>query len=192
MQTSAALRPFHSRYRFVPRVGDTSLPLLGEGSLIILTSSVGVLKGIPTQRVYMPSKALIRTLARTWILEPKDRKIRVNVVTPDGFDTPEAAALVLNEEARQQRSMFAAMVPSGRIGEPVELTNKVAFLASDARWKNRASAQPDRRAHARVLSGPRRTQVAEFQGDRSAGGCNGDEGRSRASALGQRTGVRGS
>jgi NAD(P)-dependent dehydrogenase (short-subunit alcohol dehydrogenase family) len=109
-----------------------ALPLLRDGGSIILTSSVAAYKGIPGQAIYNSSKATIRALARTWIMELRQREIRVNVVTPGVFDT-EGVKSALSEEARQ--ALFAhisAIAPTGRIGRPVELANVVAFLASDA------------------------------------------------------------
>jgi NAD(P)-dependent dehydrogenase (short-subunit alcohol dehydrogenase family) len=110
-----------------------ALPLLRNGGSIILTSSVAAYKGIPGQAIYNSSKAAIRALARTWIMELRPREIRVNVVTPGVFDTEGVKAALPSEEARQ--GLFAwisSAAPAGRIGQPVELANVVAFLASDA------------------------------------------------------------
>lgn len=110
-----------------------ALPLMGEGGSIILTSSIGAYKGAPGQSIYTASKAAIRALARSWAVELAPRRIRVNVVTPGGFDTPGARALFPDEAVRNAFiERVVAGVPVGRIGDPSELANTVAFLASDA------------------------------------------------------------
>jgi NAD(P)-dependent dehydrogenase (short-subunit alcohol dehydrogenase family) len=122
-----------------------ALPLLRDGASIILTSSIGAYKGMPAQSVYAASKAAIRSLARGWAVELKQRKIRVNVVTPGPFDTPGMAALMPSEEQRKAiQAQMGAGIPVGRIGNPVELANVVAFLASDgASYVNAADFQVD-------------------------------------------------
>ena len=122
-----------------------ALPLLQDGASIILTSSIASHKWMPAQSVYSATKAAIRSLARGWAVELKGRKIRVNVVTPGGFDTPGMAALMPGEEQRKMfRAQMGAMIPVGRIGNPVELANVVAFLASDAAsYVNAADFQVD-------------------------------------------------
>jgi len=64
------------------------LPLLPDGASIILNSSVVASKGLPINSVYSATKAAIRSFARTWTTDLKDRRIRVNVVSPGSIDTP--------------------------------------------------------------------------------------------------------
>lgn len=112
---------------------EKAMPLLVDGGSIVLTSSISAYKGHAGHSVQNASKAAVRALARSWILELKERKIRVNVVTPGGFDTPAIAVLAADEAAHQQRlARVAKLAPSGRIGDPRELANVVAFLVSDA------------------------------------------------------------
>lgn len=122
-----------------------ALPLLQDRGSIILTSSIGAQKGIPMQSVYLASKAAIRSLARTWLVELKDRGVRVNVVTPGGVDTPGVAALFPDPDMRKAfMAQVLSMIPVGRIGRPEELANVVAFLASDASsYVNGADFQVD-------------------------------------------------
>jgi NAD(P)-dependent dehydrogenase (short-subunit alcohol dehydrogenase family) len=110
-----------------------ALPLMGEGGAIVMTSSIGHLKGIPAQSIYTSTKAAIRTLARGWAVELAPRRIRINVVTPGGFDTPGVRALFPDEATRNAfRARITEAVPIGRVGDPAEIANVIAFLASDA------------------------------------------------------------
>ncbi len=109
-----------------------ALPLLQDNGSIVLTSSIGAQKGIPAQSVYFATKAAIRNLARTWLVELKDRNIRVNVVTPGVINTQGIADLFLEPEARAVfDAQVVGMIPAGRVGQPHEVANVVAFLASD-------------------------------------------------------------
>ena len=70
-----------------------ALPLLNDGGSIIMTGSVASVKGFPGFGVYAASKAALRSFARTWLNELKDRKIRVNVLSPGQVDTPDSQRL---------------------------------------------------------------------------------------------------
>jgi NAD(P)-dependent dehydrogenase (short-subunit alcohol dehydrogenase family) len=123
---------FSTNVRGVLFTVQKALPLLTDGASIILTSSTTSVKGTANFSVYSASKAAVRNFARSWALDLKDRAIRVNVVSPGPVRTPGLGGLV-PEEARQGLfDALAAQVPLGRIGEPQEVGNAVAFLASDA------------------------------------------------------------
>jgi NAD(P)-dependent dehydrogenase (short-subunit alcohol dehydrogenase family) len=109
-----------------------ALPLLRDGSSIILNASIAASTGTPAFSVYSASKAAVRSFARCWALDLKARKIRVNVVSPGPIDTPGLRALAPTEEQIPQfKADIAASIPLGRIGEPDELASAVLFLASD-------------------------------------------------------------
>jgi NAD(P)-dependent dehydrogenase (short-subunit alcohol dehydrogenase family) len=109
-----------------------ALPLLPDGASIILNSSVVGSKGLPINSVYSATKAAIRSFARTWTTDLKDRRIRVNAVSPGSIDTPGLNGLLGSSETGQQRlKMISNNVPLGRLGTPDEIAKAVVFLASD-------------------------------------------------------------
>lgn len=109
-----------------------ALPLLKKGSSVIFNGSIAGSKGMPQFGVYNATKAAVRSFARTFTTDLKDRGIRFNVVAPGPIDTPALTALVkTEEEAKQFKAGMASQVPLGRIGQPVEVANAVVFLASD-------------------------------------------------------------
>jgi NAD(P)-dependent dehydrogenase (short-subunit alcohol dehydrogenase family) len=109
-----------------------ALPLMPDGGAIVLNASIVSVKGMPAFGVYSATKAAVRSFARTWTNELKDRQIRVNVVSPGPIDTPGVTGLVGNEEqAKQLRAGLASRVPLGRMGHPDEIAKAVVFLTSD-------------------------------------------------------------
>jgi NAD(P)-dependent dehydrogenase (short-subunit alcohol dehydrogenase family) len=110
-----------------------ALPLFKDGGSIILTSSVSNVLGLPGFSVYAASKAAVRNFARAWTLELKDRKIRVNSMSPGPTETPalEKTTGLTREQAEQAAAQFASQIPLGRRGQPEEIAAAVVFLASD-------------------------------------------------------------
>ncbi|SNT26102.1 NAD(P)-dependent dehydrogenase, short-chain alcohol dehydrogenase family [Asanoa hainanensis] len=109
-----------------------ALPLLNDGASVILQSSNAGSLGNAAFGVYGASKAAVRSFARTWAAELKERSIRVNAVSPGTIDTPGVDGLVPSqEEAEQLKSFMASTIPMGRVGRPDEVANAVLFLASD-------------------------------------------------------------
>ncbi len=109
-----------------------ALLLLRDGSSIILNSSIVGSKGLPINSVYSATKAALRSFARTWTTDLKDRRIRVNAVSPGSIDTPGLSDLLASTETGQQRlQMISSLVPLGRLGTPEEIAKAVVFLASD-------------------------------------------------------------
>jgi NAD(P)-dependent dehydrogenase (short-subunit alcohol dehydrogenase family) len=108
-----------------------ALPLFKDGGSIILNSSVANVMGLPAFTVYAAAKAAVRSFARGWAMELKDRKIRVNAVSPGPIETPalEKAGLT-PEQAEQAAAQFVTQVPLGRRGKPEEIAAAVLFLAS--------------------------------------------------------------
>jgi NAD(P)-dependent dehydrogenase (short-subunit alcohol dehydrogenase family) len=109
-----------------------ALPLLPDGASIILNASVVASKGLSANSVYSATKAAVRSFARTWTTDLKDRRIRVNAVSPGSIDTPGLSELLASSETGQQRlKMLSTSVPLGRLGKPDEIAKAVVFLASD-------------------------------------------------------------
>jgi len=109
-----------------------ALPLLKDGSSIILTGSTAGSTGTPTFSVYSASKAAIRAFARTWILDLVDRNIRVNVLAPGNTSTPGWHGLTSSEQAHDEMLRAAEQsIPLGRIADPAEIASAALFLASD-------------------------------------------------------------
>ena len=109
-----------------------ALPLLPDGASIILNASIAASKGSPEYSVYSATKAAVRSFARTWTTDLKDRRIRVNAVSPGSIDTPGLRDLLASSEVGEQRlKMISNSVPLGRLGTPDEIAKAVVFLASD-------------------------------------------------------------
>jgi NAD(P)-dependent dehydrogenase (short-subunit alcohol dehydrogenase family) len=109
-----------------------ALPLVPDGGAIILNASIVASKGLAANSVYSATKAAVRSFARTWTTDLKDRRIRVNAVSPGSIATPGLSGLLASSETGQQRlKMISNSVPLGRLGTPDEIAKAVVFLASD-------------------------------------------------------------
>ncbi|WP_445165651.1 SDR family NAD(P)-dependent oxidoreductase [Mycolicibacterium sp. Dal123E01] len=104
-----------------------ALPLFNDGGSIIMTGSNASLRGFPGWSVYAGSKAVQQAWARVWVAELKDRRIRVNVLTPGQVATAKQQEL-FDEETKRQ---FESLIPRGEMGSPDEIATTALFLASD-------------------------------------------------------------
>jgi len=107
------------------------LPLMNDGGSIILNASIAAAKGFPGMSVYSATKAAIRSFARTWTNDLRERRIRVNAISPGHIDTPILESLQQGEALTQMKEEFKRSVPLGRLGDPDEIAKAVSFLASD-------------------------------------------------------------
>src|SRR5947208_15974085 len=89
------------------------------------------LKGFPAFGVYAATKAALRSLARTWSVDLKERRIRVNVVSPGTVVTPAYKTFMTDEQLAAFTAQAAAATPLGRVGTPDEVARAVVFLASE-------------------------------------------------------------
>ena len=110
-----------------------ALPLLGNGSSVVLTGSTAGTEGTAAFSVYSASKAAVRNLARSWALDLKGTGIRVNVVSPGATRTPGLVELAGDDKEQQQGLLdyLASRIPLGRVGEAEEIAKATLFLASD-------------------------------------------------------------
>jgi NAD(P)-dependent dehydrogenase (short-subunit alcohol dehydrogenase family) len=108
------------------------LPMITRAGSIILVSSAMHLMGIPGHTAYAATKAALRSYARTWAAEFKDRGIRVNTLSPGVTDTPmldsQSAGMGMRESVVD---VYLSMIPIGRLAEAVEIANAAVFLGSD-------------------------------------------------------------
>ena len=109
-----------------------ALPIFQDGGSIILNASISSSKGYEASSVYSATKAAVRSFARTWTVDLKHRKIRVNAISPGPIETPIFSNLMQNEaQIEEFKKNFVNTVPMGRMGAPDEIAKVVSFLASD-------------------------------------------------------------
>ncbi|WP_433200915.1 SDR family NAD(P)-dependent oxidoreductase [Dactylosporangium sp. CS-047395] len=104
-----------------------ALPLLRDGGSILMTGSNASLRGYPDWSVYAASKAVLPAYARVWVAELRDRKIRVNVLTPGQVATP----MMRDALDERLKAQFEAVIPRREMGHPDEIASAALFLASD-------------------------------------------------------------
>jgi NAD(P)-dependent dehydrogenase (short-subunit alcohol dehydrogenase family) len=110
-----------------------ALPLLQSGGSIVLNASIVSTTGNPALSVYSATKAAVRSFARTWSVDLKERKIRVNAISPGIVPTPgytNSLGMTL-EQVDQYVQSSIGNIPLGRPGSTDEIAKAVSFLASD-------------------------------------------------------------
>jgi len=108
-----------------------ALPLMSAGASIVINGSMVSKKGLPAFGVYAATKAALRSFARTWAVDLKERGIRVNVVAPGTVVTPAYKTLMTDEQIAGFTAQAAATTPLGRVGTADEIAKAVVFLASE-------------------------------------------------------------
>ena len=124
-------RQFGSNVKGLLFTVQKALPLMPDGAAIVLNESVAGSTGMAGGSVYGATKAAVRSFARSWSVDLKERKIRVNVVSPGLVDTPSMREVTGYDAGDEHRAAFSAGVLLGRIGQPEEIAKVVVFLASD-------------------------------------------------------------
>ena len=102
-----------------------ALPLFTDGGSIIMNGSIASSKGFPAFGVYSASKAAVRSFARSWTVDLKARKIRVNVLSPGTIETA-----IFDGIPKEAKDTFVSLIPRGTIGQPEEIATAALFLAS--------------------------------------------------------------
>lgn len=125
-------KTFNINVRGVLFTVQKALPLMKKGGSIILNASIVAVKGLEAHGVYGATKAAVRSFARTWTSELKNRGIRVNSLSPGATDTPIIDGQFTSKaDSDAAKKAFAGATPMGRIGRPEELASAALFLASD-------------------------------------------------------------
>ena len=125
-------RTFDANVKGVLFTVQKALPLLRDGAAVVLTSSTTSVSGTAAFSVYSATKAAVRNFARSWILDLKDRQIRVNAVSPGVTETAGLNTLFGGgEKAEGVKTALAGLTPAGRVGRPEEIAKAVLFLASE-------------------------------------------------------------
>lgn len=119
------------------------VPLLNEGSGVVLTTSVANVKGIPLISAYAAGKAALRSMTRSLARELLPRKIRVNAISPGPIDTGILDRSMPKEAAEQTKAEMRAANPMLRFGDPREVARAVEFLAFDATFTTGAELAVD-------------------------------------------------
>ena len=105
------------------------LPFMNDGGSIVLNASIATTKGFPGMSVYGATKAAVRSFARTWTNELRERRIRVHAISPG--HTPILESLQQGDALTRMKDGFEKSVPLSRLEDPDEIAKAVSFLASD-------------------------------------------------------------
>lgn len=125
-------RSFDTNVRGLVFTVQGALPLMRDGGSVVLTGSIVASRGAEAFSIYAASKAAVRSLARSWAVELKDRGIRVNVISPGPIDTPGLGGLAGDAASLAQlKQHLVSTVPMARMGHPDEVARAVIFLASE-------------------------------------------------------------
>lgn len=109
------------------------LPLMKEGSTIILNTSVTASLGLPNFSLYIAAKSAMKSFIHTWTNELRDRKIRVNALAP-GIIPTDAAGKELGRDPQKEKELQeyrATLIPADRVGNVKDISNAAVFLGSD-------------------------------------------------------------
>lgn len=108
-----------------------ALPLMSAGGSIVIVGSTASIDPGPTMSIYGATKAAVRNLVRSWVSDLKGTGIRLNIVSPGPTNTSSLRD-AFGDHAEEGLAFLTNKSPIGRIGEPDEIAEVAAFLASDA------------------------------------------------------------
>ncbi|WP_121120090.1 SDR family NAD(P)-dependent oxidoreductase [Croceibacterium ferulae] len=124
-------RAFDANVKGVTFSVQKALPLMGQGSAIVIIGSTSSVQPGPGLSVYGGTKAALRAMVRGWVMDIKGSGIRINIVSPGPVDTASLRPF-LGDQADEALAYLAGRSTIGRIGRPEEIARTVAFLGSDA------------------------------------------------------------
>ena len=124
-------RQFATNVKGIVFTVQGALPLLSSGSSIVIVGSTSSIDPGPTISIYGGTKAAVRNMVRSWVSDLKGTGIRINVVSPGPTNT-QALRDAFGDHAEEGLAFLKNKSPMGRIGEPEEIAEVAAFLASDA------------------------------------------------------------
>ncbi|CAO4137251.1 SDR family NAD(P)-dependent oxidoreductase [Methylorubrum extorquens] len=124
-------RQFSTNVKGVVFTVQAALPLMKPGGSIVVVGSTASIDPVPTLSIYGATKAAVRNLVRSWVSDLKGSGIRINIVSPGPTNTA-SLRQAFGEHAEEGVALLTAKSPIGRIGEPEEIAEVAAFLASDA------------------------------------------------------------
>ena len=124
-------RTFNTNVKGTLFTVQKALPLLRPTSSVIITGSSASVMGTAAFSVYSATKAAIRNLVRSWILDLRGKGIRINVLSPGPVKTPGLSGIVPAEHEQALLDTLRAQVPLDRIADPDEIGKVAVFLASD-------------------------------------------------------------
>lgn len=124
-------RQFDTNVKGIVFTVQGALPLMKPGASIVIVGSTSSIDPGPTMSIYGATKAAVRNLVRSWVSDLKGTGIRINIVSPGPTNT-QSLRDAFGEHAEEGMAFLTDKSPIGRIGEPEEIAEVVAFLASDA------------------------------------------------------------
>lgn len=124
-------RQFDTNVKGIVFTVQGALPLLQPGSSIVIVGSTSSIDPGPSMSIYGATKAAVRNLVRSWVSDLKGTGIRINIVSPGPTNT-QSLRDAFGDHAEAGMAFLQDKSPIGRIGEPEEIADVAAFLASDA------------------------------------------------------------
>ena len=113
---------------------QSMLGVLRNGASVVLNASITADMGLKGFAVYAATKAAVRSLARSWTTDLKDRDIRVNTISPgvvptEGYGTEQK---MTDQQVKDYVERVSTEIPAGRVGSAEDIGDALVFLASDA------------------------------------------------------------
>jgi NAD(P)-dependent dehydrogenase (short-subunit alcohol dehydrogenase family) len=113
---------------------QSMLGVLRNGASVVLNASITADMGLKGFGVYAATKAAVRSLARSWTTDLRDRGIRVNTISPgvvptEGYGKEQK---MTDQQVRDYVERISTEIPAGRVGSVEDIGNALVFLASDA------------------------------------------------------------